>query len=90
MERAPLKQIGCGYLQSYYLLCIFKINVEDGRFIKTGYYMDSLTSIRVINLHRLAPSLIPLVQSVPFFRGTLAFKGGDDRPITFNTESQVF
>lgn len=52
--------------------------------------MDSLTSIRVINLHRLAPSLIPLVQSVPFFRGTLAFKGGDDRPTTFNTESQVF
>jgi len=64
--------------------------LADGRFIKTGYYMDSLTSIRIINMHRLAPSIIPLIQAIPLFRGTLAFKGGDDHPTTFNTEEQIF
>jgi len=51
--------------------------LEDGSFIKTGYFMDSLTSIRIINLHRLAPFIIPLAQKITFLGTLLTFRGGD-------------
>jgi hypothetical protein len=47
--------------------------------------MDSLTSVRILNLHRLAPPLIPLLQRLPFGR-TLSFRGGDDHPTLFSRE----
>jgi hypothetical protein len=61
-------------------------DAEDGSFIKSGYYMDSLTSIRVINMHRLAPFLIPILQKFIFLGKTLSFRGGDDYPTIFNKE----
>jgi hypothetical protein len=47
--------------------------------------MDSLTSIRVFNLHRLAPWLIPLLQNLPVGR-LLSFRGGDEVPTLFGNE----
>lgn len=58
---------------------------EDGTFIKSGYFMDSLTSIRIFNLHRLAPWIIPLVQKIPAGR-LLSFKGGDEVPTMFGSD----
>ena len=66
MRGASIRKIGCGYLQSYYLLCTKKTISEDGQFVKTGYFMDSLTSIRIINMHRLFPKAIPLFQKMIF------------------------
>lgn len=60
--------------------------IEDGRFIKAGYFMDTLTSVRVINLHRLVPRVIPLIQSIPVLGRTLSFKGGDEVPTVFNSD----
>lgn len=48
--------------------------------------MDTLTSVRVINLHRLVPRVIPLVQSIPVLGRTLSFKGGDEVPTVFNSD----
>jgi hypothetical protein len=53
-------------------------DAEDGNFIKSSYYMDSLTSIRVINMHSLAPFLIPIFQKFIFLCKTLSFRGGED------------
>jgi hypothetical protein len=64
--------------------------LEDGRFVKSGYFMDSLTSIRIINLHRLVPQVIPLIQNFPILGRTLSFKGGDEVPTTFNSDVEPF
>ena len=77
MQGAFIKQLACGYLQSYYLL-------EEGDFVKAGYFMDSLTSVRVFNLHRLAPALIPFMQKLTFLGSLLSFRGGDPSPALFN------
>jgi len=39
--------------------------------------MDSLTSIRIINLHRLLPYAIPIMQKLVFLGKILSFRGGD-------------
>lgn len=52
--------------------------------------MDSLTSIRVLNLHRLIPPLIPLIQSFPLLGNTLSFRGGDEVPTVFNNDIDPF
>jgi hypothetical protein len=46
--------------------------------------MDSLTSIRIINLHRLMPFAIPIMQRLHFVGKTLSFRGGDEIPTLFN------
>ena len=56
--------------------------------MKAGYFMDSLTSIRIINLHRLAPPLIPIMQRLPIGR-TLSFRGGDECPTLFSGDVGV-
>jgi hypothetical protein len=69
------------------LLAVYSIDkLENGGFIKCGYFMDSLTSIRVINMHRLAPFLIPILQKFIFLGKTLSFRGGDEHPTIFNKE----
>lgn len=50
--------------------------------------MDSLTSIRILNLHRLAPWFVPLLQQFPVLGTTLSFRGGDDQPTLFNSDIQ--
>ena len=52
--------------------------------------MDSLTSIRIINLHRLLPRLISLMQKMPFLGKTLSFRGGDEVPTLFNGDIEPF
>jgi len=69
-------------LPALYLLCY----LEDGSFLKTGYFMDSLTSIRLINLHRIMPYAIPFMQKMVFLGKILSFKGGDELPTIFNKE----
>jgi len=46
--------------------------------------MDSLTSIRLINLHRLIPFAIPTMQKMTFLGRLLSFRGGDEIPTLFN------
>lgn len=46
--------------------------------------MDSLTSIRLINLHRLVPIAIPTMQKMSFLGKVLSFRGGDEIPTLFN------
>ena len=58
---------------------------ENGAFVKAGYFMDSLTSVRIINLHRLAPAIVPLLQRLPLGQ-TLSFRGGDERPTLFGAD----
>jgi hypothetical protein len=43
-----VKALGCGYLQSYYLL-------KGGQLIKSGYEMDTLSNARILNYYRLLP-----------------------------------
>jgi len=45
--------------------------------------MDSLTSIRIFNLHRLLPSAVPFMQRLPIGQ-ILSFRGGDPTPTLFN------
>ena len=52
--------------------------------------MDSLTSIRLINLHRLLPRVIPLFQRLPFLGKLLSFRGGDELPTRFNSDAEPF
>lgn len=52
--------------------------------------MDSLTSIRIINLHRLIPNVIPFMQKLSFLGKILSFKGGDEEPTLFNREVGPF
>jgi hypothetical protein len=54
-----------------------KYYIEDGRFIKAGYFMDTLTSVRIINMHRLIPFAIPIIQKLTFLGRLLSFRGGD-------------
>jgi hypothetical protein len=42
--------LGCGYLQSYYLL-------SDGQLIRAGYEMETLTNARILNIYRIIPFL---------------------------------
>jgi hypothetical protein len=66
------------------------VEEEDGSFVKSGYYMDSLTSIRVFNMHRLIPQAIPLIQKFKFLLGkTLSFRGGNERPSVLNREIET-
>lgn len=52
--------------------------------------MDSLTSIRVFNMHRLIPQAIPLIQKFKFLFGeTLSFRGGNERPSVFNRDIET-
>lgn len=62
------------------------MDLEDGSFVRCGYFMDSLTSIRLINLHRLAPLAIPFMQKLAFLGSVLSFRGGDERPTVFGKE----
>lgn len=48
--------------------------------------MDSLTSIRLINLHRLIPYAIPFMQKIVFLGKILSFRGGDEFPTMFNRD----
>ena len=48
--------------------------------------MDSLTSIRLINLHRLIPFAIPFMQNMIFLGKILSFRGGDEVPTIFNRD----
>ena len=59
LEGYPIKELGCGYLQSYFYL-------DDGQVLKAGYYMDTVSNVRVINFYRKMPSLITTLQ-VSFF-----------------------
>ena len=58
--------------------------------MKCGYYMDSLTSIRIINLHRLMPRVIPIIQKMFFLGRLLSFRGGDEEPTLFNRDMVPF
>jgi len=48
--------------------------------------MDSLTSIRIINMHRLVPLAIPILQNLKFLGPILSFRGGDEIPTIFNKD----
>lgn len=69
LSGVPIKNLNCGYLQTYYLL-------ENGQILKTGNIMDSLVNIRQLNLYRLAPFLLNILQKFAFLGKTLSFKGG--------------
>ena len=45
--------------------------------------MDSLTSVRIINLHRLLPQSIAAMQKLVFLGKMLSFRGGDELPTRF-------
>ena len=57
--------------------------------MKSGYYMDSLTSIRVFNMHRLIPRAIPLIQKLKFLGETLSFRGGNEKASVFNRDIET-
>ena len=40
--------------------------------------MDTLSSLRVFNLHRIAPKVIPFMQKLKFLGKLLSFRAGDD------------
>lgn len=40
--------------------------------------MDTLSSLRILNLHRLVPGAIPILQKLKFLGKLLSFRGGDD------------
>lgn len=61
---------------------------DDGSFVKTGYFMDSLTSIRIINMHRLVPFAVPMMQKLVLLGKMLSFRGGDEMPTIFNKDIQ--
>ncbi len=78
------------WLSSIIFLTLYLyFNEEDGSFVKTGYFMDSLTSIRVFNLHRLAPRAIPIIQKLKFLGETLSFRGGNEHPKVFNRDLET-
>jgi hypothetical protein len=52
--------------------------------------MDSLTSVRLINLHRLLPSAIPTMQKMTFLGKVLSFRGGDEIPTLFNGQIEDY
>jgi len=65
-------------------------DADDGQFVKAGYFMDSLTSIRIINLHRIFPRFISFMQKMAFLGKTLSFRGGDNTPTLFNGDIEPF
>ena len=87
LEGYPIKELGCGYLQSYFYL-------DDGQVLKAGYYMDTVSNVRVINFYRKMPSLITtlqvsfliILQNYPIFGNLLSFKGGDQQLNLLNRE----
>jgi hypothetical protein len=46
--------------------------------------MDVLVNIRQLNLYRLLPSAIGIVQKIPFMGKTLSFKAGHANLTTIN------
>ena len=50
-----VSNLDCGYLQSYFFL-------YDGYLIKRGYFMDSLTSVRVLNFYTKLPYIFKFLQ----------------------------
>ncbi len=74
-----IKNLNCGYLQSYFLL-------ENGQILKCGNLMDSLVNIRQLNLYRLMPVLLTAIQRFAFLGKTLSFKAGHEKLTAINMD----
>ena len=50
LDNHPIQNLNCGYLQTYFFL-------SSGVLIHRGHLLDTLSSIRILNMHKFSPFL---------------------------------